>query len=371
MKIYDIVVIWWWAAGLFTTIRAKKSLSKLILEKNKTMWIKVLLSGWERANVSNMDIEPVRDYFGQNTKAMISIYNSFTNWDLMWWFAEKWVNIVEEDRGRLILESWDSRELLDVLVRESKRNETEHRLNSEVLEIKKEWEFFTIRTTITEYKAKNVVITSGWRSFMHVWTTWDSYKFLESLGHKIAVPHRWLSWLITRQDLKEISWVSAKVSLEILDKNNKKPIYSEVGPILFTHFWVSWPIIHNSWVAIWEYLNSKNIWDEVEREEYLKENIIMKLDFDLDESSKSLKKFFELDEESKIREFNILSWRSWKEAKVTWGWVLLDEFDKNLESKIVKWLFVWWEALDLTWKTGWFNLQLAWSSWNVIWKAIF
>lgn len=370
MKIYDIIIIGWGAAWLFTSIRAKKGLSKLILEKNKTMWVKVLLSWWERANVSNMDIEPVRDYFGQNRKAMISIYNSFNNWDLMSWFSDAWINIIEEDRGRLILESWDSRELLDVLVRESKKNNTDHSLNSEVLEIIKPWKNFEILTNKWKYSAKNIVISSWGRSFMHVWTVWDSYKFLEKFGHKIASPHRWLSWLVTREDLKEVSWVSSKVSINILNKGDKRPIYSETWPMLFTHFGVSWPIIHNAWVAIWEFLNSKKIYDETEREEYLKENISMSVRFDLEDCSKSLKKLFELSEDNLETEFWILWWRSWKEAKVTWWWVLLDEFDKTLQSKLVSWLYVWWEALDITWKTGWFNLQLAWSSWNVIWEAI-
>lgn len=370
MKIHDIIIVWWWAAGLFTSIRAKKELSKLILEKNKTMWIKVLLSGWERANVSNMDIEPTRDYFGQNRKAMISIYNSFNNWDLMSWFAENWINIVEEDRWRLILESWDSRELLDVLVRESKRNNTEHSLNSEVLDISKKDDIFEVLTNKWKFYSKNLVISSGWRSFMHVWTVGDSYRFLEKFWHKIAAPHRWLSGLVTREDLSEVSWVSSKVCIKILSKDSKCPIYSEEWPILFTHFGVSWPIIHNAWVAIWEFLNSKNIYKETDREEFLKENISMEVNFDINNSSKSLVKFFELTEELASKEFWVLWWRSWKEAKVTWWGAILDEFKNTLESKIIPWLYVGGEALDLTWKTWGFNLQLAWSSWNVIWEAI-
>jgi len=371
MKIYDIIVVWWWAAGLFTTIKAKKDLSKLILEKNKTMWIKVLLSWWERANVSNMDIEPTRDYFWQNRKAMISIYNSFTNWDLMWWFSDNWINIVEEDRWRLILESWDSRELLDVLVRESKKNNTEHLLKAWVLDIKKDWEIFEILTEKWTFYSKNVVISSWWRSFMHTWTVWDSYRFLENFGHEIAWPHRWLSWLVLREDLSEISWVSSVVDMSITSEGQKKSIYTETWPILFTHFWVSWPIIHNAWVAIWEFLNSKKIFSDEQREEFLKENLKMELHFSIDNSTKSMKKFFDLKEDNLEFSFWVLWWRSWKEAKVTWGWIYLDELTNTLESKKIPWLYVAWEALDITWKTGWFNLQLAWSSWNVIWKAIY
>ena len=67
------------------------------------------MSGWERANVSNADIEPTRDYFTQNKKFLHSIFSKYTNWDIMSFFAESGVEIVEEDRSRLILKSWDSR----------------------------------------------------------------------------------------------------------------------------------------------------------------------------------------------------------------------------------------------------------------------
>jgi predicted flavoprotein YhiN len=52
-----------------------------------------------------MDIEPMRDYFTQNKKFLLSIFSKYTNWDIMSFFAENNVSIVEEDRSRLILES--------------------------------------------------------------------------------------------------------------------------------------------------------------------------------------------------------------------------------------------------------------------------
>jgi predicted flavoprotein YhiN len=33
--------------------------------------------------------------------------------------------------------------------------------------------------------------------------------------------------------------------MKFIDKSNGKEIYTETGPILFTHFGVSGPIIHN------------------------------------------------------------------------------------------------------------------------------
>jgi len=48
---------------MFTAINAPKEMKKCILEKTKKLGTKVLMSGGERCNVSNIDIEPERDYF--------------------------------------------------------------------------------------------------------------------------------------------------------------------------------------------------------------------------------------------------------------------------------------------------------------------
>jgi predicted flavoprotein YhiN len=52
-----------------------------------------------------MDIEPTRDYFTQNKKFLHSVFSRYNQWDIMSFFAENGINIVEEDRSRLILES--------------------------------------------------------------------------------------------------------------------------------------------------------------------------------------------------------------------------------------------------------------------------
>ena len=387
-KIYDVIIIWAWAAGLFTSIKSPFSLSKLILEKWAKPWVKVLLSGWERANVSNMDIEPQRDYFWQNTKALISMFKKFNNFDTMSFFAENWINIVEEDRGRLILESWDSKELLELLLKKSRQNNTELKTNQEVISIKINDEIFEIKTQTSIYYSKNVVITSGWTSFSQVWTTWDWYVWSKDFWHTIIKPQRWLCWLVSKRNFEEISGVSTDLQLELFDKNNtKKPIYAEFWPLLFTHFWVSWPIIFNTAVALWNYLNSIKLddfisWLDLEKvpkneiqdyitREYLKQNIYLKLTFNIENTPKRLHKFFDLENElNQTQEIYLQDFRTWKEAKVTTGWVKLDELDNNLESKLIKWLYFAWEILDITGKTWWFNLQFAWTSWAIVWNSL-
>ena len=361
--IYDVVIVWAGAAGLFTGICLDKNVKKVILEKNTKPGIKVLLSGWERANVSNMDIEPMRDYFTQNKKFLLSVFSKYTNWDIMSFFAENNVSIVEEDRSRLILESWDSKELLACLLENLRKNNGELKTWDwvESIDIWETWEYQVITTSWKKYTAKNVVVSSWGKSFAHVWTTWDGYKMAEKLWISMTHTHPCLCWISTKQDFKEISGVSAKVNMKFIDKKNNKCIYSEFGPMLFTHFWVSGPIIHNVSVVAWEYLNWLNI-SKDEFDKYFCDNFQLELDIPLENATKSMVKFFNLHPENTQVEIDLHSFRSLKEAKATsWG-IDTSELDNNMQSKKYKWLYFNGEVVDVTGKTWWFNLQWAWSS---------
>lgn len=360
---YDVVIIWAGAAGLFTGICLDENLKKVVLEKNAKPGIKVLLSGWERANVSNMDIEPMRDYFTQNKKFLLSVFSKYTNWDIMSFFAENNVSIVEEDRSRLILESGDSKELLACLLHNLKQNNCDLKTGDGVENISKvDNEYYEVITSSgKKYLTKSVVVSVWGKSFFQVGTTWDGYKMAENFGIWVTETHPCLCWVTTKQDLKEISGVSAKVDMKFIDKKLNKVIYSEFWPILFTHFWVSWPIIHNVSVAAGEYLNGLKI-DPSEFDKYFCDNFALEINIPLENATKSLKKFFELDEEKTEIHLDLHSFRSLKEAKATSGWIDLNELDNNMQVKKQPNLYFNGEVVDVTGKTWGFNLQWAWSS---------
>ena len=87
--IYDIIVIGSGAAGMFACIHSPKELKKLLLEKNNALGKKVLLSGGERCNVSNISIDPEEDYFGKNKKALFSLFKKFSNYDMISWLESR------------------------------------------------------------------------------------------------------------------------------------------------------------------------------------------------------------------------------------------------------------------------------------------
>ncbi len=347
---YDVIIIWAWASWLFAWLNLNKNIKKIILEKTSKIWTKLLLSWWERANVTNMNIDIQGDYFSQNKKFLYAPFSKYSNWDFIEFCSINWLKLVEEDRGRMILESWNSKEILNLFLNKINKNNCEIKLNSQVKKIKKNNQnlYKIILTNWNKYLTKNIIISTWWKSFFQTWTTWDWYNFAQEFWLDIVKTFPWLTWITTKKDLSQLSWISCMCELNLFDIKRKKSIYKENWPLLFTHFWLSWPIIFNTSLAIWQ-----NLWFE---------NIIIKLEFELVNLSKKIINFLELSQEKTEIEFEIHSLRNLKEAKVTIGWINLNEFDNVLQTKKHSWLFFIWEIVDITWKTWGYNLQWCWTS---------
>jgi hypothetical protein len=324
------------------------------------------------------------------------MFKKYSNYDFISYLSDNWINTVEEDRWRLILESWNSKNLLDFLIKKVKQNNTDIIYNSKVIdvitkdiplingEIKRDFKII-LENWIT-VTCDKLVITTWWKSFGQVWTTWDWYEWARKFWHTIITPHRWLCWLVSQKDLSTISWVSAELNIEVISNISKKIIYKEYWPLLFTHYWLSWPIIFNTSIAIWEYINSLNLTNFIENidfsripenekndyfiRQFLKDNIILKLTFNIQATPKRIINLFKLTEENNNIFLELQDYISWKEAKVTWWWIKIDELTNNLESKIIPGLYFAWEIIDITWKTWWFNLQFAWTSWHIVWQFL-
>jgi predicted Rossmann fold flavoprotein len=367
-KIYDIAIIGAWAAGMFAGIHAPKDLDIIILEKNNKIGTKVLMSWGERCNVSNIDIEPERDYFGRNTKCLYGIFKKFSNYDMISWLEDRGVRTQIEDRGRIILASGRAVELVAILEQELKKNDVQIVCNSPALQIEKKGDIFEIHTPQGILCSKNIILSSGGKSFASVGTDGWGYKIAEQFGHTQNEPFKWLCGIVTREDLSEISGSTIFVNISLLD--GEKEIYSEFdGSFLFTHFWVSGPMIYNAVVRLGEYLREQGISSEQEAL-YVKDRITLKISFSETSMTKKVEKFFGLSPEDMERVLHINDMRSWSEAKVTGGWVLVDELDKNFQSKIVPGLYMIGEVIDITGKTGGFNLQSAWSEGYIVGKSL-
>jgi predicted flavoprotein YhiN len=369
--IYDLAVIGWWAAGIFACIWAPKDLKKVLLEKNEKIGKKVLLSWGERCNVSNIDIKPEQDYFWKNKKALYAILKKFSNTDMIDWLESKWVKTHIEDRWRIILHSGKAQELLILLHNELIKNQTEVMCNFSAEDVEKRGDIFFIKRKTLDWseeyiQAKKVVISTGGKSFAQVGTDGWGYKIAEKFWISLIDPYKGLCWFITKQDLKELSGTTLFLEAQLYD--GKKLLYSEYGSFLFTHFWLSWPLVFNGVIRLGEYL--RELWISENEITYIKDHIQIKLVFNESNLTKKVVDFFNLDEKNMSVLLDVNDLRTWAEAKVTGWWVGIDDLSNTFESKKNPWLYFAWEVLDLTGKTGGFNLQVAWSVGYIIGKSL-
>ena len=353
---YDIIIVWAGASGLMCSIFAPKKAKKLIIEKTSKIASKVYLSWWERCNFSNMYIDIEEDYFGKNKKFLFSVFSKFSNYDMIEFLEKNGVKTKIEEHGRILLDSNKSTDIIELLVDKVRDNDVELELNTELLDLKKKWNIFHIKTNKWNFQTKKLVIATWWRSFPQLGTTWDAYRIAESFGINLLDPYKGLCGMTTKKDLSSLAGSSIITAVILWDKEEK--IYSQISPLLFTHWGITWPCIFNTTLKLWEYLRSKWI-KPAQEDEYIRNNI--KVSFQLEEENitKKIQQFFPIEEEIFLEIQNI---RGRKEAKVSGWWILVDEITASFESKKVPWLYFIWENLDITGKTWGYNLQFAWSS---------
>lgn len=367
---YDLIIIWGWASGLFCSINASKNSKKLIIEKQANLWSKILLSGWGRCNFTNLNIEADR-YFWQNKKMLASIFYKYSNYDFMNYLDIHWIQYNIEDNGRVILKSWKAKELLDFLIQESQNNDTEIQTWITITNIEKVDEYFKITSDEAEFLCKNLVIATWGISYPQLWTTGFGIQIAKDFGLNIIPSFPSLCWLETDTDFSPLSWSSITWEIEILDWN--KTIYGTEWNILFTHRWLSGPAIFNSSAWLAEYMTASlrkggGEWNEpVGWSNWISLITLQKGDFMIritpNEITKKLKEFLESEHpgcETIITKFT--NFRPLEEAKVSSGGVDMSEIKPNFECKNIPHLYFIWETLDIIGETWWFNLQWAWSS---------
>lgn len=245
---YDIIVVGGGVSGLMAAYSASKNGKKVILiEKNKKLGQKLLISGGGRCNVTNrLPYEEIIKHIPGNGKFLYGPFSTFDNESIIEFVESRGVALKEEDHGRMFPVSNKAVDVLNVFLRELEENDVTIRYSTIVEEI------LTGDGRITGVKlndgeiirARYVIITTGGRSVPNTGSTGDGHKFARSAGHDITelfpteVPITSSEDFIKAGSLKGLSLSS--VALSVLRKNGKPRITHQMD-MIFTHFGISGP----------------------------------------------------------------------------------------------------------------------------------
>lgn len=402
-----VIVIGGGAAGMMAAGRAAENGAAVtLIERNKFLGKKILISGKGRCNVTNAgEIEDIIANFPTNGKFLYGPLYTFTNQDLMDFFKSYGVKLKVERGNRVFPISDSSRDIVSALEKYMNKNQVKVLNNQRVKNIIFDKEAKTVKGVLLEdgqeLLAQRIIVSTGGRSFPGTGSTGDGYSWAQKLGHSIKTIRPGLIPLETKEPwVKSLQGLSLKnVDVAIKDQDGKI-LTSAFGEMLFTHFGVSGPIILSisKW-AVDYWLNHKKelvltidfkpalsleqLDLRMQREIEKHSNKIFKNSLDDLLPQKIIPVMIELSqidpnkvmhqitkkERDKLTsllknfELTINKARPIAEAIVTAGGINVKEIDpQTMESKLIKGLFFAGEIIDIDGFTGGYNLQAAFST---------
>lgn len=399
-NIYDVLVIGAGPAGMFAAITAAgNGASVIIAERNEKVGRKLAITGKGRCNVTNnCDAETVMKNLPKNPKFMYSALDAFPPSETMAFFEGEGVPLKTERGNRVFPVSDKAYDIVDALFFKMKRlgvNIVNTRVNEVTAENGHVTGALTENGIIT---AKNVIIATGGMSYPVTGSTGDGYRFAEALGHTVTQLKPSLVPLETKGGCAEMMGLSLKnVTLMIKETGKKKPVFREMGEMLFTHFGISGPLVlsassvmgtvtEGKYTAYIDFkpaldpetLDKRILRDFEERRNMKLGNALRKLlpeavipavlkcaDIDGGKQVNSVTGAERSRLSGVVKAFplEITSYRPISEAIITDGGVSVKEIDpKTMSSKLIAGLYFAGEIIDVTGFTGGFNLQTAFAT---------
>ena len=182
----DIIIIGAGAAGLFCAgeFQTLKKNKIIILERNKRIAKKVLVSGGGRCNFTNLDVKP-EDYVSNNKHFCKSALSQFSHHDFIDLIKEHGVAFYEKKLGQLFCEN-KSTDIINFLIKRLKKDSVtikEEYLAENVS--KKDGKFF-VRTNKGTLTSKYLIIASGGLSFPQLGVSDLGYRVGSKFNHEVT-----------------------------------------------------------------------------------------------------------------------------------------------------------------------------------------
>ncbi len=400
----NIVIIGAGPAGLMAAVTAAekdRSAKVILVEKNERPARKLMITGKGRCNVTNnCDNDTLLQNVPRNPRFLYSAFSAFPPSAVMDFFESAGVPLKTERGNRVFPQSDKAVDIVDALVSKAKKNNVKI-INSTVREVA------CCDGAVSEVvlqngdriKADSCLIATGGMSYSLTGSTGDGYELAKKLGHTVTDIKPSLVPLCCHEGFcSHLSGLSLKnVTFSVFEEGKKKPLYKEMGEMLFTHFGISGPLPlsasayirymgkkeYTAFIDLKPALSIEQLDARILRDFQEQKNkdfansldkllpkslipVIVKLsgiDGSLKVNQISREQRRRLCEILKALPLHITGFRPIEEAIVTSGGISVKEINPaTMESKIVKGLFFAGEVIDVDAFTGGFNLQIAFST---------
>ncbi|MDR0952676.1 MAG: NAD(P)/FAD-dependent oxidoreductase [Elusimicrobiota bacterium] len=211
------------------------NVDKIIIEAGKTPGAKILASGGGLCNFSNIKVSKA-DYFGQNIPFCLSALAGYKPQDFINFLNSNHTPYTQRSSGQLFAKS--SKNVLEALLNNINKQNTQFAFNTFVKEVIKRGEVFEIQTSKGSFFAKNVICALGGLSYPALGATDGAYKIAKSFGLDITPLYPALTGIIFQDNLRQIFTSLAGVSFNAKLTCGKN---SFEGSVLITHAGISGP----------------------------------------------------------------------------------------------------------------------------------
>ena len=400
MPRYDVIVVGGGAAGLLCAgTAAARGRKVLVLEKMERPARKILVTGKGRCNLTNnCTPEELRAAVKANPRFLYSAFSAFSAQDTMNLFERLGVPLKTERGGRVFPVSDKAMDIADALVRYAKKSGAEIKREEITALWIQEGSLHGVITGKERYAADNVVLATGGKSYPGTGSTGDGYRLAAEAGHEIISPRPSLIPIETNESwCADAMGLSLKnITLTVLQQGKKKPVFSSMGELLFTHFGVSGPLVlsasahmtakpgdYKLLIDLKPALAENELDARILRdfEQYKNKYFRNALDDLLPRAlipiiiansgiapEAKVHQITRAERQALITAIKALtltpkSFRPIEEAVVTAGGVKTSQVDpKTMQSKLMQGLFFAGELLDVDAYTGGYNLQIAFST---------
>lgn len=240
--IYNTIIIGAGPAGLSAAMALKET-NSVVLEKTDGPGKKILISGSGQCNLTHGGpMSEYKEHYGDKWAFVKHALMSYTNKDYLKNMSRYGVDCVETEHGKVFPSTYLSQDVLSAMLEMIKPLKIY--CNQQVLKIEK-GEVWLVHTEGKVYKAENVIVATGGKSYPKTGSTGDGYTLAKALKLDMTP----MAYALAPIYINDFAWSSLQgLSFKDIDVSlyRQKKLNTFTGDLLITHFGLSGPVIINN-----------------------------------------------------------------------------------------------------------------------------